>query len=172
MDDIIRALSEINVPTALVIFGIVLLFLGLAGKFGTYVEIRKERQNLVAVVGAVILLAGVGLYAYAALGLNDEATRVTDDDASPSGATSIRWVMAGSYGVRDSAARQQQRLLDKGINAILVNSEDYDFLCPGFHTVMVLSPNLAATGPLLEKVREVIPDAYPRNPNTFDPSTC
>ena len=168
MNETIQALSDINVPTALVIFGIVLLFLGLAGRFGTYVEIRKERQNLVAMVGAVILIAGVGLSTYAALGLPDEP----DPDPRPVASNPIRWIMAGSYSIRESALAQQDLLLDKNINAIVVKSEQYEFLCPGYFTVMVLSPNLDATGPLLEKVREVIPDAYPRNPNTFDPATC
>ncbi|MEM6386790.1 MAG: hypothetical protein AAF718_11205 [Pseudomonadota bacterium] len=172
MDKIIQALADTSIPTIVTVSGVALLFLALVGKFGTYVEIPAKRQNLAAGFGAALLLVGVSLHLLPILSGGSEGDRAEGPSSPTSNNGSIRWIMAGSYSIRESAVGRQQDLLDKGINAITVESDEYDFLCPGFFAVIVLSPNLAHLQAELPKVRAVVPDAYPRNPATFNRDAC
>ena len=169
MEKIIVALTDTSVPTIITVSGIALLFLALAGRFGTYIEIRTERQNMAVLLGSLLFLTGVGLHAYPLL---NEPSNPSSSARGHSNSSSMMFVLAGSYTIESNAEAQKQVLRANGIDAIVGNSEDYDFLCPGYFSVMVLAPNLEATGELLEKVRAIVPGAYPRNPATFDPSIC
>ena len=178
MEKIIQALAETNIPTIITVSGIALLFLALAGRFGTYIEIAKERQNAAAVVGGLLLLIGVSVYAYPIISEdNARASGPSQPGATPapqprtSGSQS-RWIIAGSFSSKPAADQRLEALANVEINAITVSSDAYDFLCPGYFTVMVLAPDREKMLALLEEVRVVEPSAFPRNPATFNRETC
>jgi hypothetical protein len=62
MDGIITALKETPIPTILVIAGIAFLLLSIAGQLAGRIAVPPERQRWAAVVGSILLVAGVALY--------------------------------------------------------------------------------------------------------------
>jgi hypothetical protein len=181
VEKIIQALAETNIPTIITVSGIALLFLALAGRFGTYIEIKAERQNAAAAVGGILLLIGVAIYAYPLISEEKAQASVAPSSVTPAetgpvvvppASPQLRWIMAGSFSSKVAATLRHNALAAAEIDAITVESDHYDFLCPGFFTVMVLAPNRDAMRTLLADVREVEPTAYPRNPATFNRNTC
>lgn len=182
MEKIIQALAETNIPTIITVSGIALLFLALAGRFGTYIEIKKERQNAAAVVGGLLLLIGVTIYAYPLVmdengaGSGSQSaggsTGTTATPLPPRPSSQARWIIAGSFSSKPAADQRLAALANAQIDALTVTSDLYDFLCPGYFTVMVLAPDREAMLAMLEKVRTVEPSAFPRNPTTFDRGVC
>ncbi|MCO5192389.1 MAG: hypothetical protein M9930_03710 [Anaerolineae bacterium] len=62
MKDALTALENTPLTTFLVVGGIVLIVLALAGGFSDKIKIPPERQRLTGIVGVVFLIIGVGLY--------------------------------------------------------------------------------------------------------------
>lgn len=58
----ITALKETPIPTILVIAGIAFLLLSIAGQLAGRIAVPPERQRWAAVVGSMLLVAGVALY--------------------------------------------------------------------------------------------------------------
>lgn len=173
MKEILSVLSETSIPTIVIVSGIAMLFLALAGRFGTYVEIKTERQKAAAYVGAILFATGIAIHAYPLLSADSLVERSTlGSEQTGAGGTQSRWIIAGSFSTPSAAASRFDALSAAGINAITVDSNEYDFLCPGYFTVMVLAPNRDTMIALLEDVREVEASAFPRNPATFSREAC
>jgi hypothetical protein len=62
MDSVLAALKETPIPTILVIAGIAFLLLSIAGQLAGRIAVPPERQRWAAVVGGILLVAGVALY--------------------------------------------------------------------------------------------------------------
>lgn len=62
MKDALTALESTPLTTFLVVGGIVLIVLALAGGFSDKIKIPPERQRLTGIIGIVFLVIGVGLY--------------------------------------------------------------------------------------------------------------
>lgn len=60
--DVLQVLQETPVPNLLVIVGFLLISLAFVGKFGAFVELPKERQKWAGVIGALLLISGIGLF--------------------------------------------------------------------------------------------------------------
>ena len=58
----LQALQNTPVPNLLVIGGFILLFLAFIGKFGAFVELSKGRQKWAGIIGALLLVVGIGLF--------------------------------------------------------------------------------------------------------------
>ena len=63
MDDIITALQNTPVPTILIVGGLVFLFLAIVGQFVGEINVPKERQKWAGLIGTLLLVSGVVLYA-------------------------------------------------------------------------------------------------------------
>jgi hypothetical protein len=60
--DTLQALQHTPVPNLLVIGGFILLFLAFVGRFGAFVDLPQSRQKWAGMIGAVLLILGVGLF--------------------------------------------------------------------------------------------------------------
>lgn len=61
--DTMKAVQAANIPTVLVVAGIIFILLALAGGFTGKIEIPKRRQKWSGIVGAVLLVVGLCLFA-------------------------------------------------------------------------------------------------------------
>ncbi|MEM1287343.1 MAG: SPOR domain-containing protein [Pseudomonadota bacterium] len=199
MEGIVKTLVETNIATIIAISGIALLFLSFAGKFGTYIEIKADRQNMATVAGVGLLLLGVGLHAYPRLTTADAATGPgsetetnpiigevdppTDEsgpsiDASTDTTPTVErrfFIQAGSFSFEDSAQAVRSELVENGVVAFVAPSETFEFLCPGLYVVLVTAPSdQQGMRELLTQVKEVAPDAFPRlrSSQAVDLSRC
>jgi hypothetical protein len=62
MESVLAALKDTPIPTILVIAGIVFLLLAIAGQLAGRIVVAPERQRWAAIIGSVLLAAGVVLY--------------------------------------------------------------------------------------------------------------
>ena len=62
MAELLGAVQDTPIPNLLVVAGIVFIFLAIAGGLSDKVTVPKERQRLIGAIGAVLLIAGVGLH--------------------------------------------------------------------------------------------------------------
>jgi hypothetical protein len=62
MESVFGALKDTPIPTILVIAGIVFLLLAIAGQLAGRIVVAPERQRWAAVIGGVLLAAGIVLY--------------------------------------------------------------------------------------------------------------
>ena len=62
LESVIAALKDTPIPTILVIVGIVFLLLAIAGQLAGRIAVAPERQRSAAVIGGILLTAGVVLY--------------------------------------------------------------------------------------------------------------
>jgi hypothetical protein len=60
--EMLKILRDTPLPTFLVIAGIFFLVLALVSQIGNYVTMPVQRQKVAAILGAVLLILGVGLY--------------------------------------------------------------------------------------------------------------
>ena len=58
----LQALQNTPVPNLLVIAGFILLLLAFVGKIGAIIELPRERQKWAAIIGALLLFFGIGLF--------------------------------------------------------------------------------------------------------------
>jgi hypothetical protein len=58
----LQALENAPMPSLLVIGGLVFLSLALIGRLGVWIDLTKERQKWAGIVGALLLIFGVGLH--------------------------------------------------------------------------------------------------------------
>lgn len=59
MDTFINALKDTPLPTILVVAGIAILVLSIAGRISTWVEIPPERRGVTSILGSVLLALGI-----------------------------------------------------------------------------------------------------------------
>ncbi|MEM6480409.1 MAG: hypothetical protein AAF922_05985 [Pseudomonadota bacterium] len=101
MEKLFQSLVETNIPTLLTISGIALLFLALAGRFGAYIEIREERQKFTLILGALLLIAGIGLHVFPAVVEGGPQPPSAGNPGTPSPgvtrADTVNWIQAGSF---------------------------------------------------------------------------
>ncbi|MEM6383975.1 MAG: hypothetical protein AAF739_14985 [Pseudomonadota bacterium] len=180
MEHIIGVLVETNIATIIAVSGIALLFLSFAGKFGTYIEIKAERQNKALITGIFLLILGVGMHAYPLLfddgtgnGGNGQAIADTTDPTT-TGSTGTHtgseteterrvFIQAGSFIFEDSAHDVRNELVQRDIVAFVAPSDTFEFLCPGYYVVLIsATDDQSEMRELLGRVREVAPDAFPR----------
>jgi hypothetical protein len=62
MESVVAALKDTPIPTILVIAGIAFLLLSIAGQLAGRIAVAPERQRWAAVIGGVLLIAGIALY--------------------------------------------------------------------------------------------------------------
>ncbi len=62
MAELLGAVQDTPIPNLLVVAGIVFIFLAIAGGLSDKVTVPKERQRLIGGIGAVLLVAGIGLH--------------------------------------------------------------------------------------------------------------
>jgi hypothetical protein len=62
MESVFAALKETPIPTILVIAGIAFLLLSIAGQLIGHITVPPERQRLAAIMGGVLLIAGIALH--------------------------------------------------------------------------------------------------------------
>jgi hypothetical protein len=67
MESVIAALNDTPIPTLLVVAGIVLLLLSIVGQLAGRIAVPPERQLWAAIIGSVLIMAGVALHAFPAL---------------------------------------------------------------------------------------------------------
>lgn len=72
MTEIITALQGTPLTTFLVVGGIGLIVLALAGGFSGKIEIPPERQRLTGIIGTILLVSGIALYLYNPAGATTE----------------------------------------------------------------------------------------------------
>jgi|GEM_PF-4037541 len=58
----LQALQNSPVPNLLVIAGCIFIFLAFVGRFGAFVELPPQRQKMGGILGAVLLMIGIGLF--------------------------------------------------------------------------------------------------------------
>ena len=61
VEQILTAIGQTPLPNLLVVGGLVFLFLAIVGKVGAKIVVSEQRQKAAAVIGAVLLLLGLGL---------------------------------------------------------------------------------------------------------------
>jgi hypothetical protein len=61
MESVLAALKETPIPTILVLGGILFLLLSMVGQLVGHMTVPPERQRWAAVIGGVLLMAGIGL---------------------------------------------------------------------------------------------------------------
>lgn len=170
---------DANVPTILILCGIGILFLSLIGRFGTFIEIRKERQKPASIVGGLLLLVGLGLHVAPMPGdpnfsnppSNPAPTPAPTPAPAASGDFGL-WIIAGSFKFEAGANDQRSKIEDIGVPALKVKSDDYSFLCPGYHSVIVPVPGPDAFDALLQKVQTVERTAFGRENKPINRETC
>ena len=142
MKGIVEIVSGTNLPTIILLSGLALIFLSFAGRFGTYIEIREERQNMAAIVGAMFFIVGIGLHYSSGTAQNSAHSNLdTGSGAQDVTRNSTYWIVAGSFKSQLVANNrvEQLRLIDT--QAISVNTDDYGFLRNGYIAVLVPVPN-------------------------------
>jgi hypothetical protein len=58
----LQALQNTPVPNLLVIAGFILLLLAFVGRIGTVIELPRKRQRWAGIIGALLLIFGIGLF--------------------------------------------------------------------------------------------------------------
>jgi hypothetical protein len=62
MESVVAVLKDTPVPTILVVAGILFLLLAIAGQVAGRITVAPERQRWAAVMGSILLIAGLALY--------------------------------------------------------------------------------------------------------------
>lgn len=62
MSELLGAVQDTPIPNLLVLAGIIFIFLAIAGGLTDKVTVPKDRQRLIGGIGAVLLVAGIGLH--------------------------------------------------------------------------------------------------------------
>jgi hypothetical protein len=75
VESVMAALKDTPIPTILVIAGIVFLLLSIAGQLAGRIAVAPERQRWAAVIGGMLLAAGVVLYVVPQLKLTSPGTK-------------------------------------------------------------------------------------------------
>ena len=78
MAELLGAVQDTPIPNLLVLAGIVFIFLAIAGGLSDKVTVPKERQRLIGGIGAVLLVAGIGLHV-----LDSQRPASGDAEATP-----------------------------------------------------------------------------------------
>lgn len=83
MAELLGAVQDTPIPNLLVLAGIVFVFLAIVGGLTDKVTVPKERQRLIGAIGAVLLVAGIGLHLLDSQQPASEETAVTPAPVQP-----------------------------------------------------------------------------------------